>query len=230
MIGGIQHRSIKPNWSVLIASQASITLLATALVAVSAVADPKTFRSGRNFSAWIRGCSPKQHSSGGRDRLGSISKQGDRYLPQPVRGQYHSPSFASRQDPRHQVSAWVAALLARRPTKKSSPSALANKLARPAWATMVQGRAMKVSASSAEGLARLVPSTHGRDVMPGRANSTRCRAGRSGDQDNPPWGHCIPQVRVGDRDLIRGEHYGQQSCEPPLKGRTHMAAPTRPTT
>ncbi len=51
--------------------------LATALVA--SVADPKAFRSGRNFSAWI-GLVPKQHSSGGRDRLGSISKQGDRYL------------------------------------------------------------------------------------------------------------------------------------------------------
>src|ERR1700751_646674 len=52
-------------------------LLATALV--GSVADPKTFRSGRNFSAWI-GLVPKQHSSGGRERLGSISKQGDRYL------------------------------------------------------------------------------------------------------------------------------------------------------
>ena len=52
-------------------------VLATALVAT--VADPKSFRSGRNFSAWI-GLVPKQHSSGGKDRLGSISKQGDRYL------------------------------------------------------------------------------------------------------------------------------------------------------
>ena len=52
-------------------------LLATALVA--SVADPKTFRSGRNFSAWI-GLVPQQRSSGGRDRLGSISKQGDRNL------------------------------------------------------------------------------------------------------------------------------------------------------
>src|SRR5512143_3188694 len=51
--------------------------LATALVA--SVADPKACRSGRNFSAWI-GLVPKQHSSGGKDRLGSISKQGDRYL------------------------------------------------------------------------------------------------------------------------------------------------------
>ena len=51
--------------------------LATALVA--SVADPKLFRSGRDFSAWI-GLVPKQNSSGGKDRLGSISKRGDRYL------------------------------------------------------------------------------------------------------------------------------------------------------
>lgn len=51
--------------------------LATALVA--SVADPKAFRSGRDFSAWI-GLVPKQHSSGGKDKLGGISKQGDRYL------------------------------------------------------------------------------------------------------------------------------------------------------
>ena len=51
--------------------------LATALVA--SVADPKAFRSGRDFSAWV-GLVPKQNSSGGKDKLGSISKQGDRYL------------------------------------------------------------------------------------------------------------------------------------------------------
>ena len=51
--------------------------LATALVAN--VADPRAFRSGRDFSAWIE-LVPRQHSSGGKDKLGSISKQGDRYL------------------------------------------------------------------------------------------------------------------------------------------------------
>src|SRR6202007_239774 len=51
--------------------------LATALVA--SIADPKVFRSGREFSAWI-GLVPKQHSSRGKDRLGNISKRGDRYL------------------------------------------------------------------------------------------------------------------------------------------------------
>jgi transposase len=51
--------------------------LATALVA--SVADAKAFRSGRDFSAWV-GLVPKQNSSGGKDKLGNISKQGDRYL------------------------------------------------------------------------------------------------------------------------------------------------------
>src|SRR5262245_58537354 len=51
--------------------------LATALVA--SVADAKAFRSGRDFSAWV-GLVPKQNSSGGREKLGSITKAGDRYL------------------------------------------------------------------------------------------------------------------------------------------------------
>src|ERR1700735_4857605 len=51
--------------------------LATALVA--SVADPRAFRSGRDFSAWI-GLVPKQNSSGGKDKLGNISKRSDRYL------------------------------------------------------------------------------------------------------------------------------------------------------
>jgi transposase len=51
--------------------------LAGALVA--SIGDPKAFRSGRDFSAWI-GPVPKQNSSGGKDKLGNISKQGDRYL------------------------------------------------------------------------------------------------------------------------------------------------------
>src|ERR1700734_3952260 len=52
-------------------------VLATALVA--SVADPRAFRSGLDFSAWI-GLVPKQSSSGGKDRLGNISKRGDRYF------------------------------------------------------------------------------------------------------------------------------------------------------
>src|SRR2546423_9561690 len=55
--------------------------LATALVA--SVVDAKTFRSGRDFSAWV-GLVPKQNSSGGKDKLCRISKQGDCHLPSPL--------------------------------------------------------------------------------------------------------------------------------------------------
>jgi len=107
-------------------------LLATALVA----SVPKTFRSGRNFSAWI-GLVPKQHSSGGRDRLGRISKQGDRYLRSLfVAGALAVIRYAKIHGTKHRP--WVAALLARRPTKVAA-IALANKLARMAWAMMSTG-------------------------------------------------------------------------------------------
>lgn len=56
-------------------------LLASALVAT--VAEPKAFKSGRNLAAWI-GLVPRQNSSGGREGLGGITKQGDRYLRQLV--------------------------------------------------------------------------------------------------------------------------------------------------
>jgi len=108
--------------------------LATALIA--SVADPKAFRSGRNFSAWI-GLVPKQHSSGGKDKLGSISKQGDRYLRSLfTAGALAVIRYAKIHGTKHRP--WLTALLARRPTKVAA-IALANKIARMAWALMARG-------------------------------------------------------------------------------------------
>ena len=109
-------------------------MLATALVA--SVADPKVFRSGRNFSAWI-GLVPKQHSSGGKHRLGSISKQGDRYLRSLfMAGSLAVIRYAKIHGTKHRP--WLTALLARRPTKVAA-IALANKIARMVWAMMARG-------------------------------------------------------------------------------------------
>ncbi|WP_407122596.1 IS110 family transposase [Bradyrhizobium sp. STM 3561] len=107
--------------------------LATALVA--SIADAKAFRSGRDFSAWV-GLVPKQSSSGGKDKLGSISKQGDRYLRSLfTAGALPVIRYAKIHGTDHRP--WLTRLLARRPTKIAA-IALANKLARMAWAMMAR--------------------------------------------------------------------------------------------
>jgi len=118
--------------------------LATALVA--SVADPKAFRSGRDFSAWI-GLVPKQNSSGGKERLGNISKRGDRYLRSLFTvGALAVIRYAKIHGTKHRP--WLTALLARRPTKVAA-IALANKLARMAWAMLARGERYKEPAALA---------------------------------------------------------------------------------
>src|SRR5258708_38402030 len=98
--------------------------MATALVA--SIADPKAFRSGRDFSAWI-GLVPKQNSSGGKERLGNISKRGDRYLRILfTAGALAVIRYAKIHGTRHRP--WLTALLARRPAKVAA-TPLANQIA-----------------------------------------------------------------------------------------------------
>ena len=106
---------------------------ATAIAAT--VTDPTAFRSGRDFAAWI-GLVPRQDSTGGKPRLGPISKQGDRYLRRILVGGAVSILRRAKLNPERYP--WVTRLLARRPFKVVA-IALANKMARIAWALLAKG-------------------------------------------------------------------------------------------
>ncbi len=109
-------------------------LIATALVA--SIPDPHAFRAGRDLSAWI-GLVPREDSTGGKPRPGHISKAGNRYLRRLlVVGALSVIRRAKQTDCKRRP--WLAALLERRPTKLAA-IALANKIARIAWAMMAHG-------------------------------------------------------------------------------------------
>jgi transposase len=109
-------------------------LVATALVA--SVPNPQAFKSGRDLAAWI-GLVPKQNSSGGKERLGGISKHGNRYLRMLLTvGALAVIRYAQTHGTAHRP--WLARLLARRPAKVAA-IALANKIARMAWVIMARG-------------------------------------------------------------------------------------------
>jgi transposase len=108
----------------------------TASALAASVPDPQQFRSGRQFAAWL-GLTPLQHSSGGKERLGKISKMGDKYLRRLlVVGMTALVRYAKRKP--EAASPWLLALLARKPARVVTV-ALANKAARVAWALMVRG-------------------------------------------------------------------------------------------
>jgi transposase len=108
-------------------------VLASAIVA--SVPDARAFKTGRSLAAWI-GLVPRQNSSGGKERLGGITKQGDRYLRQLlVVGALAVIRYAQRHGTRRP---WLVQLLARRTTKIAAV-ALANKMARMIWAIMTSG-------------------------------------------------------------------------------------------
>ena len=108
-------------------------LLASAFVA--SVADPQVFKTGRDLAAWI-GLVPRQNSSGGKERLGGISRAGNQYLRQML---VVGAMAVIRHAERHGTKrVWLIELMKRRATKVAAV-ALANKTARMVWALMTSG-------------------------------------------------------------------------------------------
>src|SRR3954469_13300567 len=138
MIGSIERRIVAQHR----ANEASKRLecihgigVIGASAITATVTDPSAFRSGRDFAAWI-GLVPRQDSTGGKQKLGPISKQGDRYLRRIL--VVGAVSVLRRAKLNPEKYPWLTQLLARRPFKVVA-IALANKMARIAWALLANG-------------------------------------------------------------------------------------------
>ena len=117
----------------------------TASVIVASVIDGKQFRNGRQFAAWL-GLVPRQNSTGGKARLGGITKWGDSYIRKLlVVSSCALIRYARGKSP--SVS-WLANLLSRRPAKVAAV-AMANKTARIIWAVLTQQREFRQIAPTA---------------------------------------------------------------------------------
>jgi transposase len=103
--------------------------------------DPKVFQSGRHLAAWL-GLTPREHSTGGKQRLGGISRAGnERLRALLVTGATAVIRHASRADSKL-ATTWLRQLLSRKP-RKLAAVALANKMARRVWAVMTRGEAYR---------------------------------------------------------------------------------------
>ncbi len=119
-------------------------ITATALAALAPPAE--TFRKGRDFAAWV-GLTPLQRSTGGKQKLGSISRMGERTLRRLlIVGASAVVRHASRKD--GLVSPWLAQMLARKP-RMLVIVALANKMARTAWALLTRNEVYRAPAVAA---------------------------------------------------------------------------------
>lgn len=114
----------------------------TASAIAAAVPDASLFRSGRQFAAWL-GLTPRPQSSGGKERLGGITKQGDGYLRRLLVVGATAVMRMTRKNAARQP--WMARLLERKPTKIATV-ALANKTARIAWAVMTRKEVYAIAA------------------------------------------------------------------------------------
>ena len=125
----------------LLATVPGVGIMGASAIAAT-VTDPTPFRSGREFAAWL-GMTPRQNSSGGKERLGRITKMGDKYLRKLlvigatslVRRARHKPETADQR---------LVGLLARKPVRVATV-AMANKMARIVWAVMTRGDVYQAS-------------------------------------------------------------------------------------
>jgi transposase len=114
-------------------------IIASAIVA--SVPDPKVFKSARGFAAWL-GLVPRQNSTGGKTKLGSITKKGDRYLRKLlVLGATSALRVAGKR--KGALRDWLATLLEKKKSARLASVALANKLAWIIWAMMTSGEAFR---------------------------------------------------------------------------------------
>jgi transposase len=116
-------------------------LTATAIAAT--VPDPAVFRSGREFAAWL-GLVPRQNSTGGKIRLGRTSRMGDAYIRRLLVVGAQSALWCSKAT---KANPWIQALLAKRP-RLVVAVALANKMARIAWAIMARQTTYQAKAAA----------------------------------------------------------------------------------
>lgn len=105
-------------------------------ITMALTVNPANFETGRHFAAWL-GLTPQEHSTGGKHRLGKISKAGNERLRQLLVVGATSVIRVAKPDGKS-ASAWLLQLLERRP-RKLAAVALANKMARTIWAMMARG-------------------------------------------------------------------------------------------
>ena len=120
-------------------------LIATALATLAP--PPETFRRACDFAAWL-GLTPRQHSTGGKQRLGAATKMGERSLRRLLIIGANSVVIKRRTHVMAQPGTWLGGLLARKPGMLVRV-ALANKMARIVWALMVRGGVYKAPATAA---------------------------------------------------------------------------------
>src|SRR6202158_6038279 len=138
----VQHRANEA--SKRLESIPGIGLIGATAIAAT-VADPNVFRSGRDFAAWI-GLVPREDSTGGKQKLGPISKQGDRYLRRILVVGAHAVLRYAKTNP--QKYPWLTHLLRDQPLRVLAV-ALANKMARIAWALLAKGGTYRAPALAA---------------------------------------------------------------------------------